>query len=301
MHLYSLKSNGPSSGPWGTPYCTCDLYSSSSSSPLLSLVQVPAKLAINLSIHTQHTYGNGVDRTGDRVFRKIQLLHEEREEEKKMFNPQTMLHLEYSLRTEKKTPQHKSTYTINTWHCNRGNISSSGKQPSGPVPFISVPVNRPARPSGGAKRFTEAVEWGRGVMSVVGEGRKRFPLHRSLRVVIQTALAKAPVRGARKDKIKLLWLWGEQLQTQMQSSFSLSILISEITKFHFQSCEFHHDGIHIPVYSLSLIADRSSHSFNQNGQPCETLDSCSRLLNFSITQGKPNPISRRPVIMVTKR
>ncbi len=47
--------------------------SSSSSSPLLSLVQVPAKLAINLSIHTQHTYDNGVDRTGDRVFRKIQL------------------------------------------------------------------------------------------------------------------------------------------------------------------------------------------------------------------------------------
>ncbi len=87
--------------------------SSSSSSPLLSLVQVPAKLAINLSIHTQHTYDNGVDRTGDRVFRKIQLLHEEREEEK-IFNPQTMLHLEYSLRTERKTPQHKSTYTINT-------------------------------------------------------------------------------------------------------------------------------------------------------------------------------------------
>ncbi len=75
---------------------------SSSSSPLLSLVQVPAKLAINLSMHTQHTYDNGVDRTGDRVFRKIQLLHEEREEEKKNFNPQTMLHLEYSLRTEKK-------------------------------------------------------------------------------------------------------------------------------------------------------------------------------------------------------
>ncbi len=50
-----------------------DSSSSSSSSPLLSLVQVPAKLAINLSIHTQHTYDNGVDRTGDRVFRKIQL------------------------------------------------------------------------------------------------------------------------------------------------------------------------------------------------------------------------------------
>ncbi len=43
-----------------------------------------------------------------------------------------------------------------------------------------------------------------GIMSVVGDGSKRLHLHRSLRVVIQTALAKAPVRGARKDKIKLL-------------------------------------------------------------------------------------------------
>ncbi len=59
--------------------------------------------------------------------------------------------------------------------CNRGNISSSGKQPSGPVPFISAPVNRPARPSGGAKRFTEAVEWGRGVMSVVGGREEEIP------------------------------------------------------------------------------------------------------------------------------
>ncbi len=40
----------------------------SSSSPLLSLVQ--AKLAINLSIHTQHTYDNGVDRTGRQGIKK---------------------------------------------------------------------------------------------------------------------------------------------------------------------------------------------------------------------------------------
>ncbi len=44
--------------------------SSSSSSPLLSLVQVPAKLAINLSIHTQHTCNNGVDRTGRQGIKK---------------------------------------------------------------------------------------------------------------------------------------------------------------------------------------------------------------------------------------
>ncbi len=122
-------------------------------------------------------------------------------------------------------------------------------------------------------------------MSVIGEGSKRVPLHRSLRVVIQTALAKAPVRGARKDKIELLWLLG-RTAAYFHSSFSLSILISEIIKFHLQSREFQHDGIHIAVNSLSLIADRSSHGFNQNGQPCETLDSCSRLPNFSITQGK---------------
>ncbi len=90
--------------------------SSSSSSPLLSLVQVPAKLAINLSIHTQHTYDNGVDRTGRQGIKKnTAFTWGERGGKKKIFNPQTMLHLEYSLRTEKKTPQHKSTYTINTW------------------------------------------------------------------------------------------------------------------------------------------------------------------------------------------
>ncbi len=48
----------------------CSSSSSSSSSPLLSLVQVPAKLAINLSIHTQHTYDNGVDRTGRQGIKK---------------------------------------------------------------------------------------------------------------------------------------------------------------------------------------------------------------------------------------
>ncbi len=255
----------------------------SSSSPLLSLVQVPAKLAINLSIHTQHTYDNGVDRTGDRVFRKYSFLHEEREEEKKIFNPQTMLHLEYSLRTEKKnTSAQKHIY-------HKHMTLQQGE--TYPALASSHPVQCHAAPVSdllalvAVQSISEAVEWGRGVMSVMGEGSKRFPLHRSHRVVIQTALAKALVRGARKIRLSCYDFWGEQLQN-FHSSFSLSILISEITKFHFQSSEFHHDGIHIPVYSLSLIADRSSHSFNQNGQPCETLNSCSRLLNFSITQGK---------------
>ncbi len=80
--LYSHSSTYNSCRPETRTHNLCI---SSSSSPLLSLVQVPAKLAINLSIHTQHTYDNGVDRTGDRVFRKYSFLHEEREEEKKNF------------------------------------------------------------------------------------------------------------------------------------------------------------------------------------------------------------------------
>ncbi len=138
------------------------------------------------------------------------------------------------------------------------------------------------------KSVTEAVGWGRGVMSVVGEGRRGG--RESHSIALSGWLSRRPWprrRYGEPEKIRLNCcdFWGEQLQN-FHSSFSLSIRISEITKFHFQSCEFHHDGIHIPVYSLSLIADRSSHSFNQNGQPCETLNGCSRLLNFSITQGK---------------
>ncbi len=197
-----------------------------------------------------------------------------------------MLHLEYSLRTEKKTPQHKSTYTINTWLATGETYPALAS--SHPVQCHLFRRRSQTCSTGGGKKRYRGSWMGEG-SNVCSrgreEGRKRVPLHRSLRVVIQTALAKAPVRGARKDTIKLLWLLG-RTAANFHSSFSLSILISEITKFHFQSCEFHHDGIHIPVYSLSLIADRSSHSFNQNGQPCETLNSCSRLLNFSITQGK---------------
>ncbi len=125
-------------------------------------------------------------------------------------------------------------------------------------------------------------------MSVMGEGSKRvYTASLSQGSLSSMTLAKASrYGGARKDTIEFCCVfWGEQLHT-FTALFSLSILVSEITNFHLQSREFQHDGIHIPVYSLSLIADRSSHSFNQNGQPCETLDSCSRLPNFPITQGK---------------
>ncbi len=56
--------------------------------------------------------------------------------------------------------------------CNRGNISRSGKQPSGPAAVYYGAGRRPARQVA-VQSVTEAVEWGRGVMSVVGDGSKR--------------------------------------------------------------------------------------------------------------------------------
>ncbi len=88
--------------------------------------------------------------------------------------------------------------------CNRGNISSSGKQPSGPVPFITAPV-ADLLALVAVQSVTEAVEWGRGVMSVVGDGSKRvYTASLSQGSLSSMTLAKAPVRGARKDKIELL-------------------------------------------------------------------------------------------------
>ncbi len=111
-------------------------------------------------------------------------------------------------------------------------------------------------------------------------GSKRVPLQRySQGSLSSMALAEAGwYGGARKDKIELLCLWGEQLHT-FTAILSVHFVHSGLRKLH-------RDKIHIPVNSLSLNADRSSHSFNQNGQSCETLDSCSSLLNFPITQGK---------------
>ncbi len=129
-----------------------------------------------------------------------------------------MLHLEYSLRTEKKTPQHKSTYTINTWHCNRGKHIQLWQAAIRSSAIYFGAGQQTCSTGGGTKRFYRGSWMGEGSnVRSWGRGGKRFKLHRSHRVVIQTALAKAPVRGARKDKIKLLWLWGEQLQSAAHS------------------------------------------------------------------------------------
>ncbi len=89
----------------------------------------------------------------------------------------------------------------------------------------------------------------------------------------------------KKDKIAIV-LSGASNRIPIPRLLSLSILVSNTINFPLQSRERLHDRIHIAVNSLSLNADRSSHCFKHDGQPCEALDSCSRFLNSSITQGK---------------
>ncbi len=100
----------------------CVFISSSSSTPLLSLVTSTSEIS-HQPVHTYTTYiwqrGRQNRKTGNG--RKIQHLHEKREEEKKC-NPQTMLHWGVQCENRKKTPQHKSTYTINTWLATGGHI-----------------------------------------------------------------------------------------------------------------------------------------------------------------------------------
>ncbi len=79
-----------------------------------------------------------------------------------------------------------------------GNISSSGKQPSGPVPFIPAPVADLLCQPSGTKR-PEAVGRGRGVMSVIGEGARESHCSALPRIVIQHGLGRGRlVRGSQK-------------------------------------------------------------------------------------------------------
>ncbi len=86
-----------------------------------------------------------------------------------------------------------------------GNISSSGKQPSGPAPFITALV---ADPLDQAWRNKAGGTWsGEGNNVCNRGGSKRVP-----GLLSSMALAEAGwYGGARKDKIELLCLWGEQL------------------------------------------------------------------------------------------
>ncbi len=94
------------------------------------------------------------------------------------------------------------------------------------------------------------------------------------------------VQGSQK-KIRLrLFSLGASNRIPIPRLLSLSILVSNTINFPLQSRELLHDRIHIVVNSLSLNADRSSHCFNHDGQPCEALDSCSCFSEFFDNPGQ---------------
>ncbi len=127
-----------------------------------------------------------------------------------------------------------------------------------------------------------SVEWGRNARASHCSALPRvdFPT---------AALAEASAGSGEPKKIRLrLFGLGASSRIPIPRLLSLSILVSKTINFPLQSRELLRDGIHIAVNSLSLNADRSAHCFNHDGQPCEALDSCSRFLNSSITQGKSN-------------
>ncbi len=167
------------------------------------------------------------------------------------------------MRTEKKkTSAQKHIYHKHNF-ATGGNISSSGKQPSGPAPFITALV---ADPLDQAWRNKAGGTWSGEGSNVCNRGRsKRVPLQRSSQGSYPAWPWPSPVRGSQK-KIRLnCCVFGANscILSQLFSLSILSILVSESIHFHLQSRELHRDRIHIPVNSLSLNADRSSHSFNQ--------------------------------------
>ncbi len=94
-----------------------------------------------------------------------------RERRKKIFNPQTMLHLEYSLRTEKENTSAQKHIYHKHMTCNRGKHIQLWQAAIRSSAIYFGAGRRPARQVA-VKSVTEAVGWGRGIMSVFGEGRR---------------------------------------------------------------------------------------------------------------------------------
>ncbi len=117
------------------------------------------------------------------------------------------------MRTEKNTSAQKHIYHKHNF-ATGGNISSSGKQPSGPAPFITALV---ADPLDQAWRNKARGTWSGEGNNVCNQGgSKRVPLQRSSQGCYPAWPWPRPAGaggGARKDKIDLLSLWGEQLHT----------------------------------------------------------------------------------------
>ncbi len=122
---------------------------------------------------------------------------------KKKLTPRLCSIWEYSVRTEKKTPQHKSTYTINTT-CNRGKHIQLWQAAirSG---AICGAGHRPARQRGGTKR-SEAVWSGEGSNVCDRGGNKSVPLQCSFPGInLQQRPCRAVlVRGSQKIRLRFV-------------------------------------------------------------------------------------------------
>ncbi len=94
-----------------------------------------------------------------------------------------MLHWGVQCENRKNTSAQKHIYHKHMT-LQQGDISSSGKQPSGPVPFVAAPVTDlldSVAVLSGQRQFDR----GRGVMSVIGEGTRASHCSALPRVVIQ--------------------------------------------------------------------------------------------------------------------
>ncbi len=125
-----------------------------------------------------------------------------------------MLHWGVQCENRKKTPQHKSTYTIDT------TLQQGETYPalasSRPVPFVSAPVADPRDQLDQAWRNKAGGTWsGEGSNVCNRGGNKRSPTAALFPGLLSSmTLAEAGwCGGARKDKIDLFCLWGEQLHT----------------------------------------------------------------------------------------
>ncbi len=174
-------------------------------------------------------------------------------------------------------------YSVRTGKSNPAPAVQCENRGSNPAPASSHPDPQPL-----FRRWSQTRLSGWRIQSDGGEGQERLTAVFFPRDEFPTATLPGQCwygGGAKKIRLRLFRL-GASSRIPIPRLLSLSILISNIINFLLQSRELLHDRIHIAVNSLSLNADRSSHCFSHDGQPCEALDSCSRFLNSSITQGK---------------
>ncbi len=154
------------------------------------------------------------------------------------FTPRLCSIWEYSVRTEKNTSAQKHIYH-NTWLCNRGKHIQLWQAAIRSGAIYCGAGCRPARQRGGTKR-SEAVDQGRGVMSVIGEGARESPCSALPRVVYPAWPWPRPAGTGEPEKIRLnCCVFGTNscIPSQLFSLSILSILVSEETSWSSSSLE----------------------------------------------------------------